>query len=354
MAWKDKKNEGGRGNARSNDNKTGRDSRKGKPTRGGKDSKFGDRKSGGYKSKPEGERGYKTRTFSKPGEDKFNRNDTETGIEGFVENKGGAKNYIPRDKFKARGNKVKLTPKQDVKFDDGTIRLNRYIAQAGICSRREADELITSGVIYVNGKVVTELGTKVLKTDKIKYEDQTLKNEKLVYFVLNKPKDYITTLSDPEKRKTVLELMKGACKERIYPVGRLDRNTSGVLLFTNDGDLSKKLLHPKHLVKKIYQVTLDKSISHDDFNKITDGLELEDGFIKPDDLAYTSKENKKELGIEIHSGRNRIVRRIFEALGYKVIRLDRTYFAGLTKKGMSRGQYKRLSEEEVNYLKMLG
>lgn len=253
-----------------------------------------------------------------------------------------------------KSEKVKLTPKEEYKKDDGTIRLNRFIAQAGICSRREADTLIASGAIKVNGRVVTELGTRVKKTDKVQCEDQTLKNEKLVYVLLNKPKDYITTVSDPQKRKTVLDLVGKACKERIYPVGRLDRNTSGVLLLCNDGDLSKKLLHPKHLVKKIYHLTLDKPIKQSDFDQITEGLQLEDGFIKPDELAYTSKENKKELGIEIHSGKNRIVRRIFEAVGYRVIRLDRVYFAGLTKKGMSRGQYRFLTEEEVRYLKMLG
>lgn len=254
----------------------------------------------------------------------------------------------------AHGGKVKLTPKPETTKEDGLMRLNKYIAHAGICSRREADTLIESGVISVNGTVVTALGTKVSKTDKIKYEDQTLKNEKLVYFILNKPKDFITTTNDPEKRKTVLQLMKGACKERIYPVGRLDRNTSGVLLFSNDGDLAKKLLHPKHLVKKIYQVSIDKPLKQEDFNKLGEGFQLEDGFIKADELAYTSKETKREVGLEIHSGKNRIVRRMFEALGYKVLRLDRVFFAGLSKKGLSRGQYRQLTEQEVNYLKMLG
>jgi 23S rRNA pseudouridine2605 synthase len=254
----------------------------------------------------------------------------------------------------AHGGKVKLTPKPGKVEDDGMIRLNRYIAHAGICSRRDADVLISSGVISVNGKVVTELGTKVAKTDKIKYEDQTLKNEKLVYYILNKPKDFITTTDDPEKRRTVMQLMKGACKERIYPVGRLDRNTSGVLLFSNDGDMAKKLLHPKHLVKKIYQVSTDKPVKQEDFNKLSEGFQLEDGFIKADEIAYTSKDSKKEVGLEIHSGKNRIVRRMFEALGYKVLRLDRAQFAGLTKKGMSRGEYRELTEQEVGYLKMLG
>jgi 23S rRNA pseudouridine2605 synthase len=276
---------------------------------------------------------------------------TDTGDE---KPKEYSRDNAPHRGRSAHGGKVKLTPKPGIQKDDSMIRLNRYIAHAGICSRREADTLISSGVISVNGKVVTELGTKVNKTDKIKYDEQTLKNEKLVYYILNKPKDFITTTDDPEKRRTVMQLMKGACKERIYPVGRLDRNTSGVLLFSNDGDLAKKLLHPKHLVKKIYHVSIDKSLKQDDFNKLAEGFQLEDGFIKADELAYTSKENKKEVGLEIHSGKNRIVRRMFESLGYKVLRLDRVLFAGLTKKGMSRGQYRELTEQEVGYLKMLG
>ncbi|MFT6746331.1 MAG: 23S rRNA pseudouridine2605 synthase [Glaciecola sp.] len=302
-----------------------------KDTRGSKDSK-------GRKSHGES-RGHSPVRASKP-EDDTRRESFRGG--------SGSKGRV------AHGGKIKLTPKEEVKKDDGLIRLNRYIAHAGICSRREADTLITSGVISVNGKVVTELGTKVNKTDKIKYEDQTLKNEKLVYFILNKPKDFITTSDDPDKRRTVMQLMKGACKERIYPVGRLDRNTSGVLLFSNDGDLTKKLLHPKHLVKKIYHVSIDKSLKQDDFNKLSEGFQLEDGFIKADELAYTSMDTKKEIGLEIHSGKNRIVRRMFESLGYKVLRLDRALFAGLSKKGMSRGQYRELTEQEVGYLKMLG
>lgn len=246
-----------------------------------------------------------------------------------------------------------LSPQAQEKNPDGLIRLNRFIAQAGICSRREADTLIATGAITVNGVVVTELGTKVLPTDAIKYEGQSLKNEKPVYIVLNKPKDYITTAKDPQNRRTVLDLVK-SCRERVFPVGRLDRNTTGIILLTNDGELATKLTHPKHLVKKIYQATLDKNITHEDFVKISEGLTLEDGFIKPDEIAYASKENKREIGIEIHSGKNRIVRRIFEAVGYKVLRLDRVYFAGLTKKDLTRGHWRYLEPEEIRYLKMLG
>jgi len=323
------KNSGGRSDRGS--------SNRSKPNKGGKDTR-GSRDSKGRKSYGES-RGHNSVREANSGDEK------------------SRDNYRPSSASRGRsahGGKVKLTPKQDTKEDDGLIRLNRYIAHAGICSRREADTLISSGVISVNGKVVTELGTKVLKTDKIKYEDQTLKNEKLVYFILNKPKDFITTTNDPEKRRTVIQLMKGACKERIYPVGRLDRNTSGVLLFSNDGDMAKKLLHPKHLVKKVYHVTTDKSVKQEDIIKLSEGFQLEDGFIKADEIAYTSKDTKKEVGLEIHSGKNRIVRRMFESLGYKVLRLDRVLFAGLTKKGMSRGQYRELTEQEVGYLKMLG
>jgi 23S rRNA pseudouridine2605 synthase len=251
------------------------------------------------------------------------------------------------------GPKKKLTVKEGQKQTD-EIRLNKFIAQSGICSRREADNLIAVGAITVNGQVVTELGTKVLPTDKVQYEGQTIRNEKKVYFLLNKPKNYITTLDDPFKRRTILDIMKNACKERIYPVGRLDRNTTGVILLTNDGDLSKKLTHPKHGVKKIYHVFLTKAFSQDHFNQLQEGITLEDGFVKPDELAWVKKDSKFEVGIEIHSGKNRIVRRIFEHLGYEVKKLDRVYFAGLTKKNLPRGEYRALEEKEVNMLRMLG
>jgi len=234
------------------------------------------------------------------------------------------------------------------------IRLNRYIANAGICSRREADKLIESGVIKVNGKIVTDLGTKVLPKDKVQYDGVTLKAEKKYYVLLNKPKGYITTTDDPFDRKTVMFLVRNACRERIYPVGRLDKNTTGVLMLTNDGDLAKKLTHPKHNIEKIYYVTLDRNLKRTDFDKIQSGLELEDGFIKVDKIAYvTNADSKKELGLEIHSGRNRIVRRIFESLDYKVVKLDRASFAGLTKKDIPRGKWRYLNDKELNFLKML-
>ena len=232
------------------------------------------------------------------------------------------------------------------------IRLNKYLANAGVCSRREADEFIQAGVVTVNGNVVTELGTKVMRSDEVKFHDQPVSLEKKVYVLLNKPKDYVTTSDDPQQRKTVMELVKNACPERIYPVGRLDRNTTGVLLLTNDGDLASKLTHPKFLKKKIYHVYLDKNVTAHDLQQIRDGIMLEDGEIKADDVQYADPVDKKQVGIEIHSGKNRIVRRIFEKLGYRVTKLDRVQFAGLTKKGVRRGDWRYLTEEEVIRLRM--
>ena len=237
--------------------------------------------------------------------------------------------------------------------DDATIRLNRYIANAGVCSRREADVLISSGAISINGKIVTELGTKVQPGDVVVYGSQRLVNEKKVYLLLNKPKDYITTADDPQERKTVLELIRKACPERLYPVGRLDRNTTGLLLFTNDGELTKKLTHPRHGVKKLYHVQLDKALSKADMLAIAKGVQIDDSTVTPDSIAYASADSKKEIGIEIHSGQNRVVRRIFEQFGYKVTRLDRVVFAGLTKKDLPRGKWRFLTEKEVSFLKML-
>lgn len=243
---------------------------------------------------------------------------------------------------------------QDSSDSSGLIRLNKYLADAGICSRREADVHIAGGAVMINGKIVTTLGTKVSLTDKVQFGGETLNREKLKYFLLNKPKGFITTSKDPFDRRTVMALMEKACKERIYPVGRLDKNTIGLLMFTNDGDLAKKLTHPKHQIKKIYHVFLDKGISKSDLQKIADGFELEDGLIKVDKVSWVSSENdKKQVGIEIHSGKNRIVRRIFEHLGYKVLKLDRVFFAGLTKKDLQRGKFRMLSEKEVNILKRL-
>lgn len=236
--------------------------------------------------------------------------------------------------------------------DDGTIRLNRYIANAGICSRREADVFISSGVVTVNGKTITEMGYRVKPGDVVTYDGAPIRNERKIYLLLNKPKDYITTTDDPQERRTVMELVKGACRERLYPVGRLDRNTTGLLLFTNDGDLAAKLTHPKHNIKKLYHVSLNKKIKPDDFLKLADGIELEDGFIKPDVMEFVG-EGRKDIGIEIHSGRNRIVRRMFEQLGYEVVKLDRVTFAGLTKKDIGRGKWRFLNQKEINFLKML-
>ena len=236
---------------------------------------------------------------------------------------------------------------------DGSTRLNKYLANAGIASRREADTLIKSGVVKVNGVPVTEMGYKIQPGDTVTYGDAAVKSERKVYLLLNKPKDYITTVDDPQERKTVMALVAGACRERIYPVGRLDRNTTGLLLFTNDGELTKKLTHPKHEIKKVYHVSLNKGLKPDDFKAIIDGVELEDGPIHADDLAFVG-EGKKEIGIEIHSGRNRIIRRLFEHLGYEVLKLDRVTFASLTKKDLPRGKHRFLTPKEVNFLQMIG
>ena len=235
---------------------------------------------------------------------------------------------------------------------DAPIRLNKFLANAGVCSRREADEFITAGVVSVNGTVVTELGTKVKRTDEVKFHEQPVSIERKVYVLLNKPKDYVTTSDDPQNRKTVMDLVKNVCRERIYPVGRLDRNTTGVLLFTNDGELASKLTHPKFLKKKIYHVTTDKNVTAADMRQIAEGITLEDGEIRADAIDYASPTDKKQVGIEIHSGKNRIVRRIFEALGYRVVKLDRVLFAGLTKKNVRRGDWRFLTEQEVNMLRM--
>ena len=253
---------------------------------------------------------------------------------------------------------AKYSMKKQIEYKDiltdpnEPIRLNKFLANAGICSRREADEFIAAGVVSVNGEVVTELGTKIKRTDEVKFHDEPVSVERKVYVLLNKPKDCVTTSDDPQERKTVMHCVKDACKERIYPVGRLDRNTTGVLLLTNDGDLASKLTHPKFLKKKVYHVYCDKNVTKADLDQIAAGITLEDGEIHADAISYASETEKKQVGIEIHSGKNRIVRRIFESLGYKVVKLDRVYFAGLTKKGLKRGDWRFLTEMEVNMLRM--
>lgn len=271
--------------------------------------------------------------------------------------------YIPRERREISGDekeelrqkhysKKKILAHRLKNEDENTeLRLNRYIAMSGICSRRDADELIVAGRVKVNGVVVQTVGQKVKRSDTVELDDTRIVPERKVYLVLNKPKDYVTTVEDPLERKTVMSLIEGACKERVYPVGRLDRQTTGVLLFTNDGDLAKKLTHPKYDHKKIYHVFLDKPLTEDDFNAIAKGIELEDGFIKADEIDFTSPDNT-EVGIEIHSGKNRIVRRIFEHFGYQILRLDRVYFAGITKKNIPRGKWRFLTSREINMLKV--
>jgi 23S rRNA pseudouridine2605 synthase len=248
--------------------------------------------------------------------------------------------------------KNSFSKKSSLKKNDDSIRLNRYLANAGICSRRQADDYILSGVVTINGKVITELGTQVLPGDVVKFNNESIRQEKKVYILLNKPKDYITTSEDDRGRKTVLELIRGACHERVMPVGRLDRNTTGILLLTNDGEMAAKLIHPRSNKKKIYHVFLDKNIKIEDMKAISAGIELDDGFIKSDDISYADPVDKSQIGIEIHSGRNHLVRRIFEHFGYKVIKLDRVYFAGLTKKALPRGRWRFLTPDEVSMIKM--
>lgn len=299
-----------------------------------------------FNNAQQGEGGYR------PQRPRFNNGGGQQG--GYNRQQGGGyrprtADYNPNAKYSMK----KQIEYKDVLTDpDEPIRLNRFLANAGICSRREADEFITAGVVSVNGVVVTELGTKVKRTDEIKFHDQPVNIERKVYVLLNKPKDCVTTSDDPQERKTVMDFVKGACKERIYPVGRLDRNTTGVLLLTNDGDLASKLTHPKYLKKKIYHVYCDKNVTKADLDQIVSGITLDDGEIHADAVSYASETDKSQVGIEIHSGKNRIVRRIFEALGYRVIKLDRVYFAGLTKKGLRRGDWRYLTEQEVNMLRM--
>ena len=262
-------------------------------------------------------------------------------------NAGKIDGHKPKTIFKKSNTNLKP------QISDGLIRLNKYLSNAGIASRREADTLIQSGIVKVNGVVVDQLGYKINPTDKVTYGDAAVKSERKVYLLLNKPKDYITTVDDPQERKTVMELIAKVCKERVYPVGRLDRKTTGLLLFTNDGDITTKLTHPKFGVKKVYHVSLNKGLKPEDFKAITEGVELEDGMVKADDLAFVG-EGKKEIGIEIHSGRNRIVRRLFEHLGYDILKLDRVVFAGLTKKDLPRGKHRFLTAKEISFLKMIG
>ena len=271
------------------------------------------------------------------------------GQQGGYQQRQRTPGYDPNAKYSM---KKRIEYKEENYDPNEPLRLNKFLANAGICSRREADEFIQAGVVSVNGEVVTELGTKIKRTDEIKFHDQPVTLEKKVYVLLNKPKDCVTTSDDPQQRKTVMDLVKNVCPERIYPVGRLDRNTTGVLLLTNDGDLASKLTHPKFLKKKVYHVFLDKNVTAHDMQQIAEGIELEDGEIHADAIEYASDTDKSQVGIEIHSGKNRIVRRIFEHLGYRVVKLDRVQFAGLTKKNLRRGDWRFLTEKEVEMLRM--
>ena len=316
---------------------------------------------GGYQPRQPREGGYQPRPrYNAGGEGGYQQRPRTGGYQsrqqGGYAPKGGGFNRRPRTA--GYNPNAKYSMKKQIEYKethidpDEPIRLNKFLANAGVCSRREADSFIEAGVVSVNGQVVTELGTKVKRSDSVLFHDQLVSIEKKVYILLNKPKDYVTTSDDPQNRKTVMDLVKGACRERIYPVGRLDRNTTGVLLLTNDGELASKLTHPQYMKKKIYHVYLNKNVTAADMRMIADGIQLEDGEIHADAIEYASETDRKQVGIEIHSGRNRIVRRIFESLGYKVIKLDRVFFAGLTKKNVRRGDWRYLTEQEVNMLRM--
>ena len=313
------------------------------------------RQQGGYQQRPQ-QGGYRPR-YNQEGDDQQGYQSRQGGYQqrgGYGQRpQGGFRqrtaDYDPNAKYSM---KKRIEYKEQNYDPTEPIRLNKFLANAGVCSRREADEFIQAGVVTVNGEVVTELGTKVMRTDVVKFHDDPVLLEKKVYVLLNKPKDYVTTSDDPQQRKTVMDLVKNACPERIYPVGRLDRNTTGVLLLTNDGDMASKLTHPKFLKKKIYHVYLDRNVTAHDLQQIAEGITLDDGEIKADAIEYADPVDKKQVGIEIHSGKNRIVRRIFESFGYKVLKLDRVQFAGLTKKNLRRGDWRYLTEEEVDRLRM--
>ena len=309
-------------------------------------SAFGGRSAGRTERTDRSERTFKGRSEGFSGKSEGFKSKSE----GF--NKGGRKPFGKSDNFRGKGKPAaeRSYPKYNPNKVTGEIRLNRFVAQSGLCSRREADEFIAAGLVSVNGVIVTELGTKVWPTDVVKFNDERLQGEKNVYLVLNKPKGYVTTLEDDHAEKTVMELVQGACKERIYPVGRLDKNSLGLLLFTNDGDITRQLTHPSLRKKKIYEVTLDKALTRADLEQLAEGITLEDGDIFFDEISYI-KDDKKSVGVEIHSGRNRIVRRMFEHLGYKVTKLDRVYYAGLTKKNLKRGAWRFLTSDEVARLK---
>ena len=314
---------------------------------------------GGYNSRPQ-HGGYNSNRgggYGRPQQGGYNSNRGGYGRPqggGYGNKRGGGfrqhtPGYDPNAKYSM---KKRIEYKEENIDPTEPLRLNKFLANAGVCSRREADEFIQAGLVTVNGQVVTELGTKILRTDEVKFHDAVVSLEKKVYVLLNKPKDYVTTSDDPQQRKTVMDLVKDVCPERIYPVGRLDRNTTGVLLLTNDGDLASKLTHPKFLKKKVYHVNLDKNLTAHDMQQISEGITLEDGEIKADAVAYADERDKSQVGIEIHSGKNRIVRRIFESLGYRVTKLDRVQFAGLTKKNLRRGDWRFLTEKEVDMLRM--
>ena len=311
---------------------------------------------GGF-SRFDGERQPRNRFGTETGNGRYQQGAYRRGTEGGAAygersaygKRGARPAYDPHAKYSA---KKRIAYKEAAIDPNAPIRLNKYLANAGICSRREADNYIEAGLVTVNGVVVTELGTKVTPTDDVRFNSERINPERKVYVLLNKPKDCVTTVDDPQERKTVLDCLRGIGKERIYPVGRLDRNTTGVLLLTNDGDLASKLTHPKFMKKKVYHVTCDKNVAMSDMDLLVNGIELEDGNVYADEVTYVNEADRSQIGVELHSGKNRIVRRMLEHLGYRVMKLDRVLFAGLTKKNLKRGDWRYLTEKEVNMLRM--
>ncbi len=335
-----------KGRSRKPAEKSGWSKPDGRPMRKRKGEFFPDKEIEGFRKK---KRSFTSDENSKPSREGA---DSRKKFEKSTDSKYKRRDDAPRGKkFAPRG--VTRKPTSQPTGTDEAVRLNKFIANTGICSRREADELIGAGVISVNGEVVTELGTKVTSADVVRYNGEPLRSERMVYVLLNKPKDFISTTDDPDNRKTVMNLVSKACSERIYPVGRLDRNTTGLLLMTNDGDLTKKLTHPSYNIRKLYSVELDQPLTREHMKQLVEGVELEDGVSKVDDIAYEDPQMRSKIGVELHSGKNRIVRRLFEELGYQVKKLDRVVFAGLTKKDLPRGRWRMLTEMEVNQLRMM-
>jgi len=308
-------------------------------------------------SKTDGRKGFRSNRHEDP---ELRRRDREMSADSFARKRANNKSndqsddrFVQKRKWKTKGKKVETQASLEKRIEQEGIRLNKFISNAGICSRRDADKHIVAGLVTVNGKVIDSMGYRVKKTDEVKFDGTLIQSEKKVYVLMNKPKNFITTKEDTHGRRTVMDLLSGLGNTRVYPVGRLDRNTTGVLLFTNDGEMTKRLTHPTHGVRKMYHVTLNDKLKQFHLDKILDGIHLEDGSVYVDSISYVNNAPKTEIGVEISSGKNRVIRRIFESLGYEVVKLDRVMFANLTKKNVPRGKYRFLTDEEINFLKMI-